>query len=137
MKALVVQDDPNVQSLWAQSLKAAGHETCVADTETAALDALKSTGFDLVLLDLCLNGQNALGVATLATYRNPRCKVVVVTGSAVYSQRKLFAMSPAVAAALRKPVDIESILAVCERVGRRERSTPPPVVAHSAVEFRP
>jgi DNA-binding NtrC family response regulator len=137
MKVLVVQDDPNVQSLWAQSLEGSGHEIRVSDTESGALQALQSTGFDVVLLDLCMNGRNSLGVATMATYRNARCKVVVVSGSAVYSQKKLFAMSPAVAAALRKPVDIEDLMAVCERVGCNGRAAAMPPIVNSEIEFRP
>lgn len=137
MKILVVEDDPNLRALWGAALERAGHETLQVATETSALTALQARGFDLVVLDLCMSGRNALGVATLANYRNPACKVVVISGSAVYSQKKLFAMSPAVAAALRKPVDIEDLLEVCEMVARNRR--PPSIRAPAAatVEFRP
>lgn len=137
MKVLVVQDDPNVQSLWSGILEESGHEVAIAETEAAALRTLQTTAYDLVLLDLCLNGRNALAVTTFATYRNPTCKVVVVSGSAVFSQKKLFAMSPAVAAALRKPVDIEDLMAVCDRVHRNERTSAIPVLDAGGIEFRP
>lgn len=136
MKALVVQDDPNVQGLWVASLREAGHEAQAVYTEAAALSALKTSSFDLVLLDLCVNGRNSIGVATLATYRNAMCKVVVVSGSAVFSEKKLFAMSPAVAAALRKPVDIEDLMVACERVGCADRTAPCPPSEHRSIEFR-
>jgi DNA-binding NtrC family response regulator len=136
MKVLVVQDDPNVQTLWARSLAAMDHDIHLSDTESAALDALQRVGFDLVLMDLCMNGKNTLGVATMATYRNPRCKVVVVSGSAVYSEKKLFAMSPAVAAALRKPVNIEDLISVCERLAPGWRAGASSARSSRAYEFR-
>ncbi|MFD0980823.1 response regulator [Tropicimonas aquimaris] len=137
MRVLVVQDDPNVQSLWSGILEESGHEVVLVETESAALKTLQTSAYDLVLLDLCLNGRDALAVTTFATYRNPSCKVVVVSGSAVFSQKRLFAMSPAVAAALRKPVDIEDLIAVCDRVHRNERGPARPVMESSGIEFRP
>ncbi len=136
MNVLVVEDDPNLATLWGTALEDAGHDALMVDTETAALTTLQKHPHDLVILDLCMQGRNTLGVATLATYRNPSCKVVIVSGSAEYSRRALFAMSPAVAATLRKPVDIEDLLEVCEAVGRNERRVPLPVLEASGVEFR-
>lgn len=137
MKILVVEDDPNLRSLWGAVLENAGHETLQVATETSALTALQTKAFDLVVLDLCIQGRNALGVATLATYRNPSCKVVVVSGSAVFSQKKLFAMSPAVTAALRKPVDIEDLADVCALVSQKTRRPPRVEMGSATVEFRP
>ncbi|MDV7145043.1 response regulator [Tropicimonas sp. TH_r6] len=136
MDVLVVEDDPNLAFLWGEVLENAGHDVRIVDTETAAVTSLQKTPHDLVILDLCLHGKKALGVATLATYRNPLCKVVIVSGSAEYSRRTLFAMSPAVAATLRKPVDIEDLVQVCEAVGRNERHVPLPVLEASGVAFR-
>ena len=136
MKILVVEDDPNLGALWGEVLERSGHRITLVDTETAALAILQRDSHDLVVLDMCMQGRNALGVATLATYRNQYCKVVVISGSAEYSRQTLFAMSPAVAATLRKPVDIEDLVEVCERVGRNEYRVPLPVLEASGVEFR-
>ena len=137
MKILVVEDDPNLGSLWDQVLQSAGHEVRLVDNETAALKILQTRSHDLVVLDLCMHGRQSLAVAMMATYRNPRCRVIVVGGSADFSQRVLFAMSPAVAAVLRKPVDIEDLMEVCEAVARNERPVPAPLVESGVVEFRP
>ena len=136
MKILVVEDDPNLGTLWGDVLERAGHAMLLVDTEAAALEHLQRKPFDLVVLDLCMNGSQALGVATLATYRNPTCKVVVVSGSAEYSRKTLFAMSPAVAATLRKPVDIEDLVEVCEMVQRNDRRHPVMALENSGAEFR-
>lgn len=136
MNVLVVEDDPNLGSLWGEVLEKAGHDVLLADTETAALASLQKTPHDLVVLDLCMHGRQTLGVATMATYRNPSCKVVLVSGSAEYSRKALFAMSPAVAATLRKPVDIEDLIEVCEMIDRNEHRAPAPILEASGVEFR-
>ena len=136
MNVLVVEDDPNLGSLWGEVLENAGHDVLQVDTEATALTLLQAKSYDLVVLDLCIEGRKALGVATLATYRNPSCKVVVISGSADFSRQTLFAMSPAVAAALHKPVDIEDLVEVCELVGANDRRAPVPVIEGSA-EFRP
>ncbi|RYH11847.1 response regulator [Tropicimonas sp. IMCC6043] len=137
MNVLVVEDDPNLATLWKQVLERAGHKVLSVESQTAALASLQQTPQDLVILDLCLNGRNALGVATLATYRNPRCKVVVVCGSATNPRRNaLFAMSPAVAATLHKPVDIEDLVEVCETIVRQDGHPAMPVVEASVAQFR-
>lgn len=137
MKILVVEDDPNLGALWGQVLDAAGHAIRSVDSETSALKILQSAAYDLVVLDLCMHGRQSLAVAMMATYRNPRCRVVVVSGSADFSRRVLFAMSPAVAAVLRKPVDIEDLMEVCGAVARNERPVPAPMLERGVVEFRP
>lgn len=137
MDVLVVEDDPNLSALWGEVLETAGHDVLQVETEAEALALLQRQPFDLVVLDLCLNGRNALGAATFATYRNPSCKVVLVSGSAEYSRKALFASSPAVAATLRKPVDIEDLVNVCRAVGRNEPHLPIPVPSSSGIEFRP
>ncbi|WP_068310188.1 response regulator [Aliiruegeria sabulilitoris] len=136
MRILVVEDDPNLGALWGDVLERAGHSMLLVDTETEALKLLQSKPYDLVVLDLCMNGSKALGVATLATYRNPLCKVVVVSGSAEYSRKTLFAMSPAVAATIRKPVDIEDLVEVCNAVQGNERRAPAPSFESGCAEFR-
>ena len=60
-------------------------------------------------------------MVTLASYANPNCRIIITTGSALFTQGELFAMSPGVAAVLRKPVHIAELLAVAEH-GLREAS---------------
>lgn len=137
MNVLVVEDDPNLACLWEKFLVRAGHRVLAVDTQTAALASLQQSPQDIVILDLCINGKNALGVATLATYLNPRCKVVVVSGSAEHSRcGALFAMSPAVAATLRKPVDIEDLVDVCESIVRNDLRPPLAAFEESGIQFR-
>ncbi len=124
MNVLVVADDPNLAILWGGALKEGGHEVIVVDTEGAALGALQDKVHDLVVMDLCVKGRNGIGLAAHARSLNPACKVIVVSGAAEYSREALDAMSPAVTATLRKPVDIEDLVVVCGAMSPKERLTP-------------
>ena len=136
MKVLVVEDDPNLRALWGAVFERAGRDATLVETEAAARDALMTRAYDLVLLDLCLGARDGIGVATFATYLNPMCKVVVVTGTALYSRRELFAMAPAVSAVLRKPVDIEDLVAVCDHVAGGGMQPPERILSSGTADFR-
>ena len=86
---------------------------------------LMTEPFDLVLLDLFLGETDGASVANFATHLNPSCKVVVVTGTSLYPNGELFAMAPSVWAVMRKPVDIEDIMALCEHIAA-DGAMPPP-----------
>lgn len=136
MKVLVVEDDPNLRALWGAVIERSGHAAHLVETESAARDALMSKPFDLVLLDLYLGEKDGLSVAGFATYLNPACKVVVITGTSLYPKGELFAMAPSVWAVMRKPVDIEDIMALCTHVAEAGTLPPAALLASGGAEFR-
>ena len=136
MKVLVVEDDPNLRALWGAVIEQAGYEALLVETEPAAREMLISRPFDLVLLDLFLGETEGISVATFATHLNPACKVVVITGTAVYGKQELFAMSPAIWAVMRKPVNIEDIMALCSHVAEAGSMPPPETLTTGGAEFR-
>lgn len=135
MKVLVVEDDPNLRSLWQAVFEQAGHETWLEDTEDAARAALASGSYDMVLLDLYLGSDRTIDVAALAKIMGSETKIVVVTGTTAFSKGELFKMSPAVAAVLRKPVDIEDLVSVCANIERGATHLAEGTSASAAVEL--
>lgn len=136
MKVLVVEDDPNLRALWGAVFERVGHEARLEQSETAAQQALIEGTFDLVLLDLYLGSDRTIDVGGMAALLPPDTKIVVVTGTTAFSQGELFSVTPAVAAVLRKPVDIEDLVSVCEHVGAGEGSVPPAIRESATVELR-
>lgn len=135
VKIMVVEDDPNLQLLWEEVFTSAGHVTRSVASAVEARKILLTESFDLLLLDLCLGEDSGLSVATMGTYANPDCKVVIITGSTLFPMGELFDMSASISAVLRKPVDIEELLAVCEhflQTSPQQHAKPPTVHA----EFR-
>ncbi|MFV0361129.1 response regulator [Tropicimonas sp.] len=137
MKILLVEDDPNLRALWGPIFEEAGHQTFQVATEGSALAALRTSDYDLVVLDLCVAGGDTLGVASYATCRNPDCRVVVVSGSAAHSRAMLSAAAPAVTTTLRKPVDIEDLEDACRIVTRTARRMPVTALIAASAEYRP
>lgn len=135
MKVLVVEDDPNLRSLWGAVIAKAGHEAVTVETEADARARLADVPFDLVLLDLCLGDSDGVSIAGLAARLNPACRVVVVTGSALYTKGELFALAPSVWAVMRKPVDIEDIITLCDGLAG-PGGPPPPAFGSGGAEFR-
>lgn len=136
MKVLVVEDDPNLRALWGAVIEQAGYSARLVETEPAARQMLQNEPFDLVLLDLFLGESEGTAVASFATRLNEACKVVVITGTAVYSKADLFAMAPAIWAVMRKPVDIEDIMALCKHIADGGTMPPPQPLQSGGAEFR-
>ncbi|MEM9248326.1 MAG: response regulator [Pseudomonadota bacterium] len=137
MKVLVVEDDPNLRALWGAVIEKAGYAARLVETEAEAKAALSGETFDLLLLDLLLGENNGIGVAAFAKQVNPTCSIVVVTGSSVYSKRELFSLAPSVWAVMRKPVDIEDIIALCSHVANGGGQVVIPDLGSGGAEFRP
>jgi len=136
LKVLVVEDDPNLRALWGAVIAQAGYEARLVETEPEAREMLITRPFDLVLLDLFLGETEGISVATFATHLNSSCKVVVITGTAVYGKQELFAMSPAIWAVMRKPVNIEDIMSLCSHVAEAGTMPPPDALTAGGAEFR-
>lgn len=116
MNILIVEDDPNLRLLWNSVFTSIGHRVETAETAVEARRALTTSKFDLMLLDLYLGVESGLTLATLAGTLNPSCRIVVVTGAADLDSAELYDTSPSVASVLRKPVDIEHLMAVCDHI---------------------
>lgn len=117
MNILIVEDDPNLRLLWQSVFATSGHSVEVTASAVDARRVLMTSRVDLVLLDLYLGQELGLSVASVATFSNPACKIVIVTGSTAMSCEDIREKTPAISSVLRKPVDIEHLMAVCEQVG--------------------
>ena len=114
MRILIVEDDTVLGAFWHEMFTDAGHDTMIANHAGEARRLLLTTGYDAVVLDLHLDGESGLSLATIATYANPDCRVVMVTGSNLFARGELFTLAPNLSAVLRKPVGIEEMMAVLE-----------------------
>ncbi len=114
MKVLVVEDDAALRELWLDVFARAGHHADGSANARRAREILLTRSYDVVVLDLHLGNESGLSVALLATYVNPDCRVVIITGSSLFAKGELFEMAPSVTTVLRKPVPINELLAVAE-----------------------
>ena len=136
MNVLVVEDDPNLRALWGAVFGRVGHSCRLEETEEGARTALGEAHFDIVLLDLYLAGDKTIDIAALAGAMPVGSQIVVVTGTSAYSRGELFDMAPQVAAVLRKPVDIEDLISVCEHLDQGGGPIPPAIRDSATIETR-
>ena len=79
-KILVVDDDETVRLSYLRSLRGACRTVEAAWNGDAAVEAMKTEPFDVVLLDLRMPGTDGMSVLRTIKERWPDTEVVVITG---------------------------------------------------------
>ncbi len=121
MRILIVDDQRTVRLTMAQAVKADGHEADAADSGRVALLKLQEEQFDLVVLDLHLDGE-ADGLDHLAKLQKsfPGLPVVICTAQASV-ETAVEAMRRGAIDYLEKPFTPEQLRTVLARVERLRR----------------
>jgi PAS domain S-box-containing protein len=103
---LLVEDNPDVQSVAASMLEELGYTVRTADSAARALDVLQSAAkIDLVLTDIVMPGSiDGLGLAKQISRDHPGIKILLTTG---YSQATSDSRTPF--AVLRKPYQLATM----------------------------
>lgn len=78
-KILVVDDDQELRENIVEILNADGFEACTAANGEEALDLLRETTIDLVLLDLIMPKMGGMEVLSLIKRQYPGVKVIMIT----------------------------------------------------------
>ena len=81
-RVLVVDDEQSMRELLGITLRQVGYTVTMADGGEAAIDALKTDAFDLVITDLRMRKVDGLAVLRAAKEHSPRTVVLVVTAFA-------------------------------------------------------
>jgi DNA-binding response OmpR family regulator len=79
-RILVVEDEPDIAGLLEKGLRANGYETTLADDGASAGIHLKSSSFDLVILDLGLPETDGITVLQELRRKDHRTPVIILTG---------------------------------------------------------
>ncbi len=80
MDILVIDDDLAIREAAVQLIEDADHYAEGAEDSKLAMEALKATNFDCILLDLYLADENGLDVLQKIKEKYPRISVVMITG---------------------------------------------------------
>jgi NtrC-family two-component system response regulator AlgB len=121
MRILIVDDQRSVRLAISQGVRAFGHETETADSGRVALLKLQEERFDLVLLDLNMEGRSD-GLEYIARLQRimPGLPVVICTAQASIGTA-VEAMRRGALDYLEKPFSPEQLTAVLARVERTRR----------------
>jgi DNA-binding response OmpR family regulator len=117
----VVDDEAGVRFFLGETLRRAGYNVVTATSGEEALDRLRETPFDLVMLDLKLGGRvDGLRVLEAVRWRWPETVVVILTGHGSL-ESAMAAIREGVDGYLLKPVEPREVRqAVQEALDRRK-----------------
>jgi DNA-binding response OmpR family regulator len=78
-RILIIEDEPDMQFVLADSLQAEGYEVGAASTGREGLRMLPAAEYDLVLLDLMLPDLNGFEVCKAIRAEDPRIPIIILT----------------------------------------------------------
>lgn len=110
---LVVEDDEPIRTILAEALRDEGYTVHTARNGQQALDAVRSTTFAVLLIDLQMPVMD--GWKLVRTLREQGCLIPVVIMTASRDAAKL-KHELTVAAYVDKPFDLERLFAILARV---------------------
>lgn len=112
---LYVEDDELVRETFVEALATAKHQIVAVAGVAGARAALRETHVDLLMTDLNLEDGSGHELAREALQQNPALPVVVCSG---HDSRELVRSLGPTAHELRKPVELDELLALIDRLAR-------------------
>lgn len=114
-KILIVDDEKDLACVLCSILKLEGHETVSASDGYEAIEKIKKTHYDLVLMDIRLPGIN--GVETFIQIKeiDPSVKVVMMTGFSVEDLMEQ-ALNEGAYACIHKPFDVQKVIGLIAKI---------------------
>ncbi len=82
IKALVADDDAQLQDIMVRRLQKAGLNPDRANDGRMALELIEKTNYDLIVTDIYMPGATGLALLRRAKEKDPHCQVIVVTAAA-------------------------------------------------------
>jgi DNA-binding NtrC family response regulator len=79
-RILIVDDEPNIHAILSAFLSGSGYEVASAYTASETLDFIGNGHFDLVILDIGLEGDNGLELLRQIKTKRPQLPVIMYTG---------------------------------------------------------
>ena len=107
-RILVVDDEPHVGAICAQTLRLDSHVVESTTKPQAALGLLRDAHFDLLLTDINMPGMNGLELAQKARSIDPTLGIVMMTAYASY-ENMAAALQQGVTNFLSKPFEMEEL----------------------------
>ncbi len=134
MRLLLVEDDKQLGKATAEGLRIAGFAIdWFQNAEDAAL-AIKSTSFDLVILDINLPGQSGIGWLKNLRAANNMLPVLLLTARDAL-HHKIEGFNTGADDYLVKPFDLDELTARCNALIRRSQGRASPIVQCGDVTF--
>jgi two-component system, OmpR family, response regulator len=118
MKALVIDDNPEITDMLSQYLQLKGYECTVLNHGKDALKHILSKKYDFVLLDVAMPEISGLNIIDELESMNKlkEHKIIVLTASSVSDDELQSFLKKGVAAYVRKPVELTHFLKIIKQI---------------------
>ena len=127
---LIVDDDPRIRNLLAESLTTLGYDTRVAADGSEAMDNIRLGRIDCVITDIKMPELDGLTLLHKIKAEQPSLPVIMITGFA-FQQHRDRALNSGAAGFITKPFRLERIEEVLQRVMSRTLTATSPA-GHTA-----
>jgi DNA-binding response OmpR family regulator len=118
MRLLIVEDEPLIARFLARGLRSEGYTVAVAGDGEMAVERLADGGWDLVILDLMLPGQDGMEVLREMSGRRLGVPVLVLSARRAV-ETKVAALDAGASDYLAKPFSLDELLARVRALLRR------------------
>lgn len=126
-RILLIDDSPAIQAILQQLLKALGYENVEAVSSAKdGLEKVRAGPYEVVFLDMVLPEESGDEFAQEALAENPAMKVVVTTALPYSHESVMNAISQGATDYLPKPIRLEALKAVMQRLERESQHMTPP-----------
>ena len=115
---LVVEDDQHTAGLLGTELKGKGYRVTVTNSPHDALELVEQIRFDLIFLDVNLPAMNGLELYLAIKKITPNAVAIMITGmEEEFEQLAKEAVRRNAYTIVKKPLDIDHVLALLQRLG--------------------
>ena len=118
MKVLIIECAIQLGTLWKQHLERQGATATLVSSEDAAVTRLQEELFDVLILDLDLEGDSALAVADYARFRQPEAQVIFVSSNSFFSDGSIFNLCTNACALIQADTPPDDLAAMAEHYAR-------------------
>src|SRR5690242_4937558 len=109
-RILIIDDDLHICQGLTDILQDAGYQVAMANTGADARDLLNQQTFAILVVDYALPDANGIEIAKMARAQYPWMQTILMTGHDRVEITERDKGTPLLAAFLRKPIDVHTIL---------------------------
>ncbi len=122
-KILVVDDEQNICTFLSELLNDQGHKITTVKNGYQAIEEVRKSSFDLILLDVVMPSMNGLDTYREIKKINPKIPTVMMTGYPIKGYIVKQALSEGVKTCLDKPFDIDEVVTIIEEILEAKKET--------------
>lgn len=119
MRVLIIESRKRLAELWMRHIERQGVEVLLATNTAEAIQVVRESEIDVIILDLVLDDGSAMAVADYACYRRPEARVIYVTSTTFFSDGSVFAHMPNACGYVKASTPPDDLAAIVDHLGTR------------------